>query len=145
MTDIGVHATHCCPEHGCKYCDDDCPVVNGKIAGIVCESCMLEEEDLKRLLSYKNTHEEVAVKHLGDIIGYGRMMQLAEQEWRKALKEQGWPEGGEFVSGPCKSQTVPCGCGTGCDWCEGSRWLTKKVKALKDEQDDARLTKIEEI
>ena len=24
----GVHETHCCVLHGCKYGDDDCPVVN---------------------------------------------------------------------------------------------------------------------
>lgn len=25
---IGVHRTHCCLEHGCKYGEEDCPVVN---------------------------------------------------------------------------------------------------------------------
>ena len=25
---IGVHRTHCCPDHGCKYCEPDCPVVS---------------------------------------------------------------------------------------------------------------------
>lgn len=24
-----VHTTHCCVLHGCKYCDEDCPVANG--------------------------------------------------------------------------------------------------------------------
>lgn len=130
----GTHATHCCSEHGCKYSNDDCPVVNGEVEGIVCESCIWEEEDLKHRLTQMSSNEAKAVKILGDAIGYGRMMQLAEQEWRKSLEEQGWPVGGEFVSGPCKSMTVPCGCRGGCDWCEGSQWLTKKVKALKDEQ-----------
>ena len=64
----GVHATHCCPEHGCKYCDDDCPVVNGEIAGIVCESCMLEDENLKQSITHISVNEEKAVKTLGDII-----------------------------------------------------------------------------
>lgn len=27
---VGVHETHCCPFHGCKYGDEDCPVESGK-------------------------------------------------------------------------------------------------------------------
>jgi hypothetical protein len=38
----GVHSSHCCVEHGCKYGDADCPVENGKIAGIKCERCEAE-------------------------------------------------------------------------------------------------------
>jgi len=26
---MSVHGSHCCKKHGCKYCDDDCPVVLG--------------------------------------------------------------------------------------------------------------------
>ncbi len=37
---IGVHRTHCCVIHGCKYGDRDCPV---KLANItqeyLCEDC----------------------------------------------------------------------------------------------------------
>lgn len=29
--DYGVHISHCCKWHGCKYGDDDCPVVTGKV------------------------------------------------------------------------------------------------------------------
>jgi len=29
--EIGVHKAHCCVKHGCKYGDDNCPVVVGKI------------------------------------------------------------------------------------------------------------------
>jgi hypothetical protein len=28
---IGTHQTHCCIIHGCKYGDEDCPVVTGKV------------------------------------------------------------------------------------------------------------------
>ncbi len=36
----GVHATHCCIKHGCKYGDEDCPVVSGKIKQeYICEYC----------------------------------------------------------------------------------------------------------
>jgi hypothetical protein len=37
---VGVHAAHCCREHGCKYGDRDCPVVNRKVAQArSCELC----------------------------------------------------------------------------------------------------------
>lgn len=48
-------------------------------------------------------------------------------------------ESGDAVSGlearaigPCLAQTVPCGCEEGCDWCAGTRWLTPKVKTVKE-------------
>ena len=40
-----VHDAHCCKIHGCKYCDDDCSVVNGSDEGIKCEGCYLDDED----------------------------------------------------------------------------------------------------
>ena len=41
----GVHRTHCCKEHGCKYRNDDCPVANGRIKQSgPCEECGLERE-----------------------------------------------------------------------------------------------------
>jgi len=48
---IGVHRTHCCILHGCKYGDKDCPVVNAEILQeYLCEDCSdnffdLDEED----------------------------------------------------------------------------------------------------
>lgn len=37
---IGVHLTHCCVIHGCKYRDDDCPVADGtKQQEYPCETC----------------------------------------------------------------------------------------------------------
>jgi hypothetical protein len=36
----GVHTTHCCDHHGCKYGDDDCPVVLKTHKQVYpCESC----------------------------------------------------------------------------------------------------------
>lgn len=36
----GVHSYHCCVLHGCKYGDDDCPVVSGEVLQeYTCESC----------------------------------------------------------------------------------------------------------
>lgn len=36
----GVHISHCCLMHGCKYGDEDCPVVTGEaVQEYTCESC----------------------------------------------------------------------------------------------------------
>ena len=36
-----VHTEHCCKEHGCKYAEDDCPVVLGTmVQSFPCESCV---------------------------------------------------------------------------------------------------------
>jgi hypothetical protein len=37
---VGVHVTHCCALHGCKYGDADCPVKLGQVAQeYPCEQC----------------------------------------------------------------------------------------------------------
>ena len=41
----GVHTTHCCMRHGCKYGAVDCPVEAGTVAqAYTCEQC--EEENV---------------------------------------------------------------------------------------------------
>lgn len=36
----GVHETHCCVHHGCKYGNEDCPVFSGEIIQKYgCEDC----------------------------------------------------------------------------------------------------------
>lgn len=40
---IGVHQTHCCVYHGCKYGDSDCPVMIGETTQkYPCEECMYD-------------------------------------------------------------------------------------------------------
>ncbi len=40
VDNIGVHRTHCCKKHGCKYFDKDCPVILGLIIqDYPCEDC----------------------------------------------------------------------------------------------------------
>jgi hypothetical protein len=40
LDDSEVHRTHCCVHHGCKYNQDDCDVVLGKVKqAYSCESC----------------------------------------------------------------------------------------------------------
>lgn len=50
----GVHESHCCVAHGCKYGDPDCPVVNKQTKQqYLCEECdfegikTVEEAELK--------------------------------------------------------------------------------------------------
>lgn len=93
------------------------------------------QDALRKRLSEE---EKLAVRMVGERIGHGRVMQLAQECWRDALVNDGLPPGGEFAYGPCVGLTVPCGCQAGCDWCEGSRWLTRKVKALKDAETKAK-------
>ena len=50
---IGVHVTHCCKWHGCKYGDPDCPVFNGEVEQeYLCEYCYedLREEEFYRMV-----------------------------------------------------------------------------------------------
>ena len=45
----GVHETHCCKRHGCKYGHEDCPVVVGLVRqAYPCEECHddFEVEDI---------------------------------------------------------------------------------------------------
>jgi len=40
IEDWGVHITHCCSSHGCKYGDADCPVATKLVAQkYPCEDC----------------------------------------------------------------------------------------------------------
>ena len=40
---MGVHESHCCKIHGCKYGEADCPVTTGRTRQLyLCEDCKLE-------------------------------------------------------------------------------------------------------
>jgi hypothetical protein len=46
--DWEVHATHCCEIHGCKYNDNECPIVNGRVqrakdTGWCQEPCLFDD------------------------------------------------------------------------------------------------------
>lgn len=45
----------------------------------------------------RRTYEAIAVKMLGEEIGYGNLMEWASALWRKELKEKGIPANGAFV------------------------------------------------
>ena len=78
--------------------------------------------------------EAQSVREIGQRIGYGRVMQLAQMLWRHYLEDMHAAPGGETVVGPCAMSTVPCGCQRprDCDWCCGCGWLTPLVKKVKD-------------
>jgi len=87
-------------------------------------------------------HDERAeqiVRLAGDVIGYGRIMQLCEQFWRESLEESGTP-GGELthlhLSGPCAITMVPCPAthDPHCDWCCGAGRVTERVAQAIREQ-----------
>ena len=45
-----------------------------------------------------NREQEVlAVKLLGETIGYGNMMSIATALWRKTLRDSGYPQSGAFI------------------------------------------------
>lgn len=66
--ELGVHASHCCVMHGCKYGEKDCPVVNDVVEQkYVCETCSDYEgiqnlEDLKEHLQLYQEVEELQKK-----------------------------------------------------------------------------------
>lgn len=92
-----------------------------------------------RVLNQRKT-EEHAVAMLGKSMGYGRLMELAQQEWRRELRNSNDVVGSEFAYGPCVALTVVCGCRyeesatSSCDWCCGSGWLTRHVRELQIQQ-----------
>lgn len=82
-------------------------------------------------------NEKQQVRGIGERIGYGRMMQLAEELWSEDLKQDGLKfgvscnGGGALSVGPCRAFLVPCPCTdrVACDWCCGSGRVTKRVAA----------------
>lgn len=77
------------------------------------------------------TRDRAMVQRLGDEIGYGNMMQLAEQIWNERQP------GGAHSVGPCTALLVPCphpgtDHAAGCDWCCGAGRVTARVlKAMQ--------------
>jgi hypothetical protein len=54
---IGVHAAHCCKWHGCKYGDEDCPVVSGEVEQLY--PCMFCDDLLEREDYFKRALEDI--------------------------------------------------------------------------------------
>lgn len=96
------------------------------------------DDEIREVIQASKERQNIAkirVQELGKEIGYGNMMSLAQELWRKNLEKDGIVgAGGEFVVGPCALTTVACGCKEpyNCDWCMGSGWLTVKCKKAKE-------------
>lgn len=85
----------------------------------------------KDMLNAMASYEESRVRSLGDAIGYGRMMQLAERLWREKVTPDGHA-GSEHTVGPCAAFMVPCpntvlDDNGPCEICCGSGRVTKWV------------------
>ena len=89
--------------------------------------------DLAHATAPQREQEAADVRALGERIGYGRMMQLAEQEWNRSAISIGTP-GGELTVGPCAGMLVPCVCDREivrdehCEWCCGTKRVTERVR-----------------
>ena len=84
--------------------------------------------------------EEELVDVIGAQIGFGRLMQLAEQRWRVRLASKWLKSGGEHTVGPCAAFMVPCPCPASgrdaaghCEWCCGAGRVTERVLAAMQE------------
>jgi hypothetical protein len=77
-----------------------------------------------------------AVKHLGEAIGFGNMMRLAEELWIEALDRQGGGGGGAYSVGPCVAELVPCPCSdrVACEWCCGAGRVTARVASAMEHE-----------
>lgn len=64
MGNFGLHARHCCAEHGCKFFYVDCPVVLGKVEQMYpCEDCDGQDEKEDEAIHLLSQMYE-AVEHL---------------------------------------------------------------------------------
>lgn len=53
-----VHITHCCVHHGCKYGNEDCPVVLKKVSQqYACETCSMVKENINHFKESKQGKE----------------------------------------------------------------------------------------
>ena len=70
---IGVHISHCCVLHGCKYRDEDCVVATGKMEQTyICEECsdygIYSIQDMKFIQSLHCCDDLInLVKHIEDL------------------------------------------------------------------------------
>jgi hypothetical protein len=74
MANTGVHQSHCCGKHGCKYGDRDCPVKNRQVVQDHACSYCTSTAGLKRQIA--ELEEELA--------------------WSQSLEDRGIVVHGEF-------------------------------------------------
>ena len=72
MTETNVHTEHCCSIHGCKYGDENCPVVTKEQnQSYLCEACeedgLTMEDVIETLLDIGVTVVETAIEAGGQV------------------------------------------------------------------------------
>lgn len=74
----GVHQTHCCIEHGCKYGDEDCPVTSGEIKqDYICEWC--SEDGIKSVNELLSKTKYLSLEEKQEIIN--QQIRMNEYHW----------------------------------------------------------------
>jgi hypothetical protein len=110
------------------------------VPSIILETARIRLEASGELSKCKTSlvDPELEAYELGQKIGFGRLMQLAQEGWRTLLEKQG-AAGGEFAIGTCVAFLVPCVCieqktlPKDCDWCCATGQVTKRVReAIKE-------------
>lgn len=87
----GVHGTHCCPIHGCKYGDDDCPVESNTVQPQYpknngCEICESVRGDCSPVVPYIMDAQADLQTALGHYrLDHGRGMTHTEQQMISSL------------------------------------------------------------
>lgn len=81
-----------------------------------------------------NAYEKKLVQNIGGTMGFGRLMQLAEECWREIAISKGL-NGSEHTTGPCAAFMVPCphpikDDNGHCNICCGAGRITKGVAKL---------------
>lgn len=71
--DIGVHESHCCSDHGCKYGDSDCPVAHYGLKQLYrCEECLEDTNDVQPLRdeggSEIDSGSDIGIVSIGDFL-----------------------------------------------------------------------------
>lgn len=84
QNDHGVHASHCCAVHGCKYGDKDCPVVAGTVnAKADGEYCLEERREFRediRLILDDPRQRDLFMPELQDVNNVARAAFLRRKE-----------------------------------------------------------------
>lgn len=66
---VGVHTSHCCAEHGCKYGNAECPVVLGTHEQeYPCEDCDIEANEMKERAAFLAKHPKKLMELLDAIL-----------------------------------------------------------------------------
>src|SRR5471030_2357389 len=87
---IGVHTSHCCARHGCKYSNDECPVVLGTHKqAYPCEFCGEEAIQLEHDAQYFATHPDRFIELLQAINMAPEIEEGIHRVIKDALKQFG--------------------------------------------------------